>query len=61
VKRIEQRDVLDTDKNVESEDIEAIKRDNAAIRMDINETLDKMEALKKFAQTKNIQIPFELM
>ncbi|XP_021951937.1 transcription factor MafG isoform X2 [Folsomia candida] len=59
VKRIEQRDVLDTDKNLESGDIEAIKSDNQAIRNDINELQSKLEALRKFAAQKKIPLPFD--
>jgi len=59
VKRIEQRDVLDTDKNLESGDIEAIKSDNQAIRNDINDLQSKIETLRKFAAQKKIPLPFE--
>ncbi len=59
VKRIEQRDVLDTDKNLESGDIEAIKSDNQAIRNEINELHSKFDALRKFAAQKKIPLPFD--
>jgi len=59
VKRIEQRDVLDTDKNLESGDIEAIKSDNQAIRNDINDLQTKLDALRKFAAQKKIPLPFD--
>jgi len=58
VKRIEQRDVLDTDKNVESSDIEAIKSDNRAIERDVHDLEAKIAALEKFAAQKKIPLPF---
>lgn len=57
MKRIEQRDVLDSDKNVESGDIDAIAQDNQAIKNDINDLQSKLEALKKFAAQRKIMIP----
>jgi len=59
VKRIEQRDVLDTDKTVESSDIEGVKSDNQAIRDEIDALQSKFDALRKFAAQKKIPVPFE--
>jgi transcription factor MAFF/G/K len=59
VKRIEQRDVLDTDKNLESGDIEAIKAENQAVRDEVDQLQSKFDALRKFAALKKIPIPFD--
>jgi len=60
VKRIEQRDVLDTDKSIEQIDIETMMADNQEVRDEIDSMQAKYEALKKFAMQKKIPIPVEL-
>jgi len=60
VKRIEQRDILDTDKSIEEMDIQTMVSDNQAVRDEIDSMQSKYEALKKFAMQKKIAIPFDL-
>ena len=59
VKRIEQRDVLDTDKTNEGTDIESVKAHNQSIRDEIDALQSKFDALKKFAAQKKIHVPFD--
>jgi len=60
VKRIEQRDVLDTDKTVEQTDIESLVAGNNALKDEIASLESRHDALKKFALQKKIAIPYDL-
>jgi transcription factor MAFF/G/K len=60
VKRIEQRDVLDTDKTIEQTDIATMVADNESIKEEIQSLQSKYDALRKFAQQKKIHIPYDL-
>jgi transcription factor MAFF/G/K len=59
VKRIEQRDILDTDKSLEQTDIESMLNENQALREEIEAFQSKFDALKKFAMQKKIIIPYD--
>jgi len=59
VKRIEQRDILDTDKSLEQTDIETMVSDNQNVRDEIEALQSKYDALKKFAMQKKIVIPYD--
>jgi len=61
VKRIEQRDVLDTDKTVEQTDIEGMVAGNESLKDEIQQLQSKFDALRKFAVQKKIHIPYELI
>ncbi|KAG5672967.1 hypothetical protein PVAND_003053 [Polypedilum vanderplanki] len=60
IKRIEQKDELETEKSQEWRDIEAMNTDNMAIREEIEVIRAKYTALKKFANDKKIALPIEL-
>lgn len=60
IKRIEQKDELETEKTLEWRDLEVMSDDNNVIRDEVNALRNKYEALKKFAAAKNIPIPPEL-
>lgn len=60
IKRIEQKDELETEKSQEWQDMEAMQDENNLIRDEIKALKYKYEALKKFAATKSIAIPPEL-
>ncbi len=60
MKRIEQRDILDTDKTVEQTDIEQMVSNNEAVRDEIDSLQSKFDALRKFAQQRKIVVPYDL-
>ncbi|KAJ8682043.1 hypothetical protein QAD02_017835 [Eretmocerus hayati] len=60
IKRIEQKDELETEKTQEYRDMEAMQEDNNRMRDEIESWHSKYIALKKFASDKKIHIPPEL-
>ncbi|CAD7087964.1 unnamed protein product [Hermetia illucens] len=60
IKRIEQKDVLETEKSQEWHDLEHIQDENDAIRHEIETWRSKYESLKKFASANKIPLPPEL-
>ena len=60
IKRIEQKDVLESEKSHEWRDLEIMRDDNDVIRRDIDSWRNKYEALKRFAVNNKIPIPLEL-
>ncbi|CAO1430115.1 unnamed protein product [Diamesa tonsa] len=60
IKRIEQKDELETEKSQEWKDIELMNEDNHRIQDETDVLKAKYEALKKFAHSKKIQLPIEL-
>ncbi|KAK9500356.1 hypothetical protein O3M35_001636 [Rhynocoris fuscipes] len=60
IKRIEQKDELETEKSQEYRDMEMMQEDNNLMREEIETLYTKYEALKKFAIMKKIPIPHEL-
>lgn len=60
IKRIEQKDELESEKSTEWRDLENLQQENNKIREEIRTLKNKYEALKKFAIMKNIPIPPEL-
>ncbi|CAL8122636.1 unnamed protein product [Orchesella dallaii] len=60
VKRIEQRDILDTDKVIEQSDIETMVNNNQALKDEVDALQAQYEALRKFAIQKKIDIPYGL-
>ncbi|XP_070503667.1 transcription factor MafK isoform X4 [Chironomus tepperi] len=60
IKRIEQKDELETEKTQEWRDIESMNDDNMVIREEIDVIRAKYTALKKFANDKKISLPPEL-
>lgn len=60
IKRIEQKDVLETEKSQEWRDLEVMQEENDNIRRDIENWRNKYEALKKFARANDIPLPPEL-
>lgn len=60
IKRIEQKDELESEKSTEWRDLGNTQEENNQIRDEIRAIKNKYEALKKFAILKNIPIPAEL-
>jgi transcription factor MAFF/G/K len=60
IKRIEQKDELETEKTQEYRDMETMKDDNISVMEEIKSLRAKYEALQKFAANKKIQLPPEL-
>ncbi|XP_061725235.1 transcription factor MafK [Cydia fagiglandana] len=60
IKRIEQKDELETEKSQEWHDMELMQEDNNRIRDEIEALRSKYDALKRFAVMKNIPLPPEL-
>ncbi|CAG9827517.1 unnamed protein product [Diabrotica balteata] len=60
IKRIEQKDELETEKTQEWKDMENMQDDVVSYRNEMNEIKDRYEALKRFAVTNKISIPPEL-
>ncbi|KAK7575997.1 hypothetical protein V9T40_012283 [Parthenolecanium corni] len=60
IKRIEQKDELETEKSQEYRDMERMQQQNNIMRDEIEALMFKYEALKKFAVMKKIPIPPEL-
>jgi len=59
VKRIEQRDILDTDKVIEQTDIETMVDEVQNMKDEIESLQSKYESLKKFAMMKKIALPYD--
>ncbi|XP_063234492.1 transcription factor MafK isoform X1 [Bacillus rossius redtenbacheri] len=60
IKRIEQKDELETEKSQEYRDMEAMHDNNNRMREEVETLRMKYEALKKFAALKKVPIPPEL-
>uniref|UniRef100_A0A6M2DID4 Putative bzip transcription factor mafk n=1 Tax=Xenopsylla cheopis TaxID=163159 RepID=A0A6M2DID4_XENCH len=60
IKRIEQKDELETEKSQEWRDMEMMQEDNTRIMEEIMAWRGKYDALKKFAASKKIPLPPEL-
>lgn len=60
IKRIEQKDELETEKSQEYRDMEIMGEDNEAMRLELQTLQAKYDALKAFAISKKIPIPPEL-
>lgn len=60
IKRIEQKDELETEKTQEYRDMEAMQDDNNRMREEVESWHSKYLALKKFALHEKIHIPPEL-
>ncbi|XP_057666683.1 transcription factor MafK [Diorhabda carinulata] len=60
IKRIEQKDELETEKTQEWKDMEIMQEETIALRGECNEIKDRYEALKRFAIANKISIPPEL-
>lgn len=60
IKRIEQKDELETEKTQEYRDMEEMHENNNRMRDEIESWYVKFQALKKFALEKKIMVPPEL-
>lgn len=60
IKRIEQKDELETEKTQEYRDMEVMQDENNVMREEVEGLHAKYLALKKFAVHKKIPIPIEL-
>lgn len=61
IKRIEQKDELESEKSIEWRDMEALGQDNARVREEAETIRKKYDALLKFAHQQKIDIPAELI
>lgn len=60
IKRIEQKDELETEKSIEWRELEQMAQDNARIREETEVWKQKYETMKKFAIQHKIPLPAEL-
>ncbi|XP_037074294.1 transcription factor MafK-like [Pollicipes pollicipes] len=60
VKRLEQKDELETEKSAEERERIRVIDDNKHMREEIESYYQKYEAIRKFAHQKNIPLPLEL-
>lgn len=60
IKRIEQKDELETEKSQEWKDIEVMHDDLQEMKNEVNILKNRFEALKKFALNNKIPVPPEL-
>lgn len=60
VKRIEQKDELETEKSQEWRDMETMEDEIRSMKDDVNTVKMQYDALKKFATTHKIPIPRDL-
>ncbi|CAK1549335.1 unnamed protein product [Leptosia nina] len=60
IKRIEQKDELETEKSQEWHDMEAMQDENNRIREELEALRSKYDALKRFATMKRIPLPSDL-
>ena len=60
IKRVEQKDELESEKTQEYRDMEAMQEDNNRMREEAETWHSKYQGLKKFAAEKKIYIPPEL-
>lgn len=60
IKRIEQKDELETEKSQEWRDMEAMHDETTRLQDEVEAWRHKYEALRKFAITKKIPLPPEL-
>lgn len=60
IKRIEQKDVLETEKSHEWTELEQMHEDNEKVRKEIINWKNKYKALMQFAAQNDIPIPTEL-
>ncbi|XP_037796770.1 transcription factor MafK-like [Penaeus monodon] len=60
IKRIEQIDELESERTTEQVDIEKLINENHNMRTEIDRLFQNYEALKKFADQKNIPLPPDL-
>ncbi|ALC41419.1 maf-S, partial [Drosophila busckii] len=60
IKRIEQKDELETKKSCEWNELEQMHEDNEQIRLDVGNWKNKYKALLQFAIQNEIPIPSEL-
>ena len=60
VKRLEQKDELETEKTTEEQERLKMVEDSQHMREEIEAYYQKYEAIRKFAHQKNIILPLEL-
>lgn len=60
IKRIEQKDELESERSLEFNDMETMQDDTSVIRDETESWKNKYEALRKFAISKKIPLPVEL-
>lgn len=60
IKRIEQKDELESERTTEQVDIDKLVSENVNMRTEIDRLFQNYEALKKFANLKNIPLPPDL-
>lgn len=60
IKRIEQKDELETEKSQEYQELDDLQHSNNMIRSEVENTVRQYEMLKLFAATNKVMLPIEL-
>ncbi|XP_015380270.1 PREDICTED: transcription factor MafK [Diuraphis noxia] len=60
IKRIEQKDELETEKSQEYQELDDLQHSNNMIRSEVENTVRQYEMLKRFAATNKVMLPIEL-
>jgi transcription factor MAFF/G/K len=59
-KRISQKEVLETEKHQLKAEVDRLQRENDVVKMELHAMRSKCEALERFAELNNIQMPMGL-
>lgn len=60
IKRIEQKDELETEKSQEYQELDDLQHSNNMIRSEVENTIRQYEMLKRFAASNKVMLPLEL-
>lgn len=60
IKRIEQKDELETEKSQEYQELDDLQHSNNMIRSEVENTVRQYEMLKRFAASNKVMLPLEL-
>lgn len=60
IKRIEQKDELETEKSQEYQELDDLQHSNNMIRSEVENTIRQFEMLKRFAASNKVMLPLEL-
>lgn len=60
IKRIEQKDELETEKSQEYQELDDLQHSNNMIRSEVENTIRQFEMLNRFAAVNKVMLPLEL-
>lgn len=60
IKRIEQKDELETEKSQEYQELDDLQHSNNMIRSEVENTVRQFEMLNRFAAANKVMLPIEL-